>query len=173
MNPDLVREKEYGELHQAIAELLTVSHASTQKLDSDGGRDTSGDIGGNRPSGGNFDRPRRPKSSNARDFADYGAEMDDWATSYQRRTPDYFYRELERCQSVTRLRTLRDEARASLTAWRRKPLSPGRPDSMADPDWKRWVAEGGAKVKDIVNWYDCSRQYVHQIRAAYKVDEAA
>ena len=39
---------------------------------------------------------------------------------------------------------------------------------MADPQWKRWVIEGHWEVKQIVNRYGCSRQYVHQLRTTDK-----
>ncbi len=105
------------DLRTTIARIGLVSHASTQRYDSDvihGG----GSPGGGRPSGTDRDTPgRRPRppatpaddatdetwawfwsrqAEYERELAAWQDERDAWLASYHRRTPAYFRDELER-----------------------------------------------------------------------------
>lgn len=160
MNLELVTHPADRELRQAIAELSLISHASTGAYDGKITADTGEDIGGKRPPGGDVDRPGR------------SADMDEraaWLVSYQRKTPDFFRREREKCQTDGRLIALRDECRTVIEAWRRQPMPAGQPPEFGSPQWKRWVAESDKDGGELARLFNTTRQYIHQIRKDYRV----
>jgi hypothetical protein len=174
VNPALLDHPLLGELRGLVAKLSLISHAPIGAY----GRQTRGsgeDIGGKPPRGGEVDRPRKPsKDASADDWEAYHEEHAAWKVSYQRHTPSYFAAELERCETEARLVELRDEAEASLKAWRRGPMPVGQePLSCADPNWKRWVGETSLSAGEIARKFDVSRQYVWRIKRAYDKRMAA
>ena len=152
---DPTTHPEYGELLQAIAELSLISHASTQQFDGERGGNSTEDIGGKRPPGGDMDRPGRDASTDERMA---------WFSSYQRKTPAYFRRELERCKTVEQLECLGRECREVIRAWKVGPLGGAEPKSRHDPRWKRWVFESEADAGVLAHQFGVTRRYINKIR---------
>lgn len=166
MNDIVAHHPKMTELRTLVARLGLVSHISGVAYDAKIAKPTDEAKGGRRPAGSDVDRPRRPRpEASAEQWAAYHAEREGWESSYQRRTPDYFRSEVERCETVARLEVLVNEAREALERWHHTPgTQGGEPESMADPQWKRWVIEGNWSVDRIVNRYGCSRRWVHRLR---------
>lgn len=163
MNAD--QDQAWRELRQAVAALTLISHVSGIAYDGKASKATDEHIGGKKPTGGELDRPHRPRDDDPKAWAAYHEDLGSWQTSYQRFTPSYFTEEMRKCGTVTRLLELRDQATSALEAWKRTPVpAGGEPGSMADPQWKRWVIEGHWTTTQIVNRFGCSRQYVSQLR---------
>lgn len=136
-----------GELRQVLAELELVSHVSAARPGSSG-RDTSDDIGGNRPPGG-IDRG------------------DDREPEHPQKSVEHFRRCLRRARTDGQLEAVLIDARDALAAWRRQPAPSGEPE-YGSPQWKRWVAESELAPVEIARKYNVSRQYVHAIQRAYR-----
>lgn len=81
---------------------------------------------------------------------------------------DYWRDRYNGTTRITVRQTIVAEAREALDNARRMPTSRERPASMADPQWKRWVAESTATLATIAGWYSCSPQYVHEVRVKYR-----
>jgi hypothetical protein len=167
------------ELRQAIAELSLISHASTQNFDPIA-RDTSDEPGGRRPSGGDLDRPGRNASND---------EKQAWFESYHRKTPSHFRGrrqmvfdalgsgaeqregaldafEQATAHAVRALVLLRDDARACVDAWRRRPVNLGdAPQTMQDFGWKQYIALSAQDPGELSRQYGCTRRYINKIKA--------
>ena len=160
MNDIVARHSAYGEkLCQFMAELSLISHTSGLSYEGKASLDAGEDIGGRRPPGGDRENTHGLSPD----------EFASWLQSYHRRTVDYFRVELERCETVLRLRELRDECVETLEAWRHTPIPEGQPPEFGSPQWKRWVA-GVSRwmVASLARLFNCKRQYIHQIRKTYR-----
>lgn len=165
-----------AELHQLVQRIALISHVSGTSYEGKIARDTSDEIGGRRPAGSDHEpKPRKPKipliEGNAASEKVWDGYMEDlaaWQLCYQRRTPEYFRRRLERCHTDAALQGLVVEARETLEAWKRTPIPAGQPPALGDPQWKRWVADSDLPTKDLVRMFGKSRQYIQQIRSGYR-----
>jgi hypothetical protein len=160
--------KALTELRQYVAKLSLISHVAGTSYDAKTARSTSESIGGNRPPGGDMDRPCRPRADvGEQAWVAYRQELDAWKDSYWRRTPDYFRREFAKCFTVARLCELRDEARDTLKAWRRQPLPLGQEPEYGSPQWKRSVAESREDSGRLADRFNVTRRRINQIRQEY------
>lgn len=191
MNADLAFHPAVREVRQAIAELSLISHVSGTSYDAKLAHDTTDDIGGKRPPGSDQEfKPRAPKAPREpHEHADedewriydqelagwriemeaYDEELESWRACYQRKTPDYFRRELEKCDADERLIALRDECRGVVQAWRRAPLPSGQEPEYGSPQWKRWVGESREDAGDLARRFGLTRRRINQIRHEYRV----
>ncbi len=175
MNPDLVADPKYRELRQLIARLELISHVSGSAYDGRAPRATDDEPGGQRPPGGRRDRPRHPgplPGSDALDselqaYQERRDEWDAWLISYQRRTPEYFQRQLEDCHTAWRVEKLVTEARETLEAWHRQPMPRGVEPEFGSPQWKRWIAESSLNGGELARKFNVTRQYIYKIRRGY------
>lgn len=183
MNPELQFHPAFRELRQAVAELSLISHAPTQSYQLAPPEDRAATpdrwrksdrlapvahLGSHRPKDGDTQAPRGSDVDRPPRDAEHDERIA-WAESYQRKTPDYFRDQLEKCHTEARLIALRDECRAVLLAWKRQPMPAGQePASRADPNWKRWVAESKLDIGEIARRFDCSRRHVYKIRQDYR-----
>lgn len=142
------------ELRNVIARLELVSHVSAVSLESSD-RDTSDDIGGQRPPGGLERKDER------RDGVYDGQEL-----FFTLKSADHFKRRLETAHTDRALRQILEDAQRSLAAFQRTPIG-GEPP-RCDPQWKRWVAESNEADGAIAFRHGVSRQYVNRIRNAYR-----
>jgi len=99
---------------------------------------------------------------------DYDDDLTAWRACYQRRTAEYFARQLERCESEYRLKMLVAEARETLEAWRRQPIPPGQPPEYGSPQWKRWIGESNKDAGELARLFGLTRQRIYQIRKGYR-----
>lgn len=151
------------DLRTTIARLELISHAKTQALDPTP-RDTTNDPGGRRPTGSNHEhRPTNPE------------EHDDWQTSYQRKTVEYFTAHRRRvltdlqndhddARASVRLNRLHNECVAVIHAWKHPPIVEGQPPALTDPNWKRWVTETDRDTGSIAREFNVSRSYIRRIK---------
>jgi hypothetical protein len=161
-------------LRSSIAQLELVSHAPTQNFDPIP-RDSASEPGGKKPGQSNIEY--RPK--------DTEEEMA-WFASYHRKTPEYFkdlrsqvWKLLQETESYhpdddlrtqalevagTALDALRDDVDKCVAAWRKRPVTTGQPPTMADPEWKHYIATCGRETAELVREYSCSRQYINAIK---------
>ena len=121
-------------------------------------------------------RPRAPKSGipdeessdkvrNA--WAAYQVELEDWRACYMRRTPEFYQREIDRAQSDWRRKRIIEEIKADTQSWLRAPMPIDEPLSLADPQWKRWIAASKLNNGDLARKYNVTRQYISLVRRAY------
>jgi hypothetical protein len=175
VNDALRHHPALAELRQLVAELSLVSHAPAGAY----GRqvpDSSEGKGGKRPSGGDVDRPQRPRrGASEKAWEEYEEERAAWLASYQRRTPDYFRREVERCESEYRLGVLRDQAAEALEAWKRTPLPAGQEPEYGSAQWKRYIAESLEPAEILAGRFwnpntgrPISVRYINKVRKAYR-----
>jgi hypothetical protein len=185
-----------AELRTIVARIGLVSHASTQRYDQDGSRNSE-DIAGSKPPGSDRDRPgRAPRPPLTPDddapddiwalFWDAQAEWepamrawDDehaaWLDSYQRKTPAWFAVELERQAErdpenlLAIIADLLVEARDVLACWERRPLPEGQPpQSMADSEWKFFIGRSDEPTQRLADRYGCTPRWIQKIRRAYR-----
>lgn len=149
------------QLRQTIAELDLVSHISAISLDTSG-RDTSDDIGGRRPTGATGDgRKSRDRSENG------GGSFYEGPHEFPLKSADHFRKRASKAFSEHAMQKVLDDARASLEAWKRRPLPTGEPE-YGSPQWKHWVAQSPLPDGDIARKFNVSRQYVNRIRTQYR-----
>lgn len=145
----MTREDVLSELRQTILRLDMLSQVSAVNLDSSGGRDTSDDIGGRRPSGG-IDR------------------RDDRESDWVLKSADHFRRRMRNAHSLRTLEQILQEAREALAAaTHQPPPDPAGEPRLDDPLWKRWVGSTSMPVAEIAWKYGVSRQYVVRVRERY------
>jgi hypothetical protein len=137
-----------AELRQAIMQIGMLSQVSAANLENNA-KSTDDDIGGKRPSGGIVAK-------------------DDFAEGFALRSVEYFDRRLRRAHTARAVTELLAEAMATLEAWKRTPIPAGQPPALNDPQWKRWIAETDLPPRDLVRMFGVSRQYIHQVRKAYR-----
>jgi hypothetical protein len=158
VNEVVARHPALAALRQAVAELSLISHVTAVNYDAKAPRDTSEDIGGRRPPGGDREHPNRKDVD----------EMVSYNASYHRRTVHYFVVQVERCETVERLIALRDEALSTLESWRRQPIPEGQEPEYGSPQWKRFVAESREDAGELARRFGVSRRYINRIRAEYR-----
>lgn len=151
------------QLRQVVAQLELVSHVNAVALDSSGGRDTSDDIGGKRPSGGVDRRDER------RDGVYEVGPGEFEEMTFTLKSADHFRRRMASARTDHAMRIILDDAERALKAWRFQPKH--RPDSEPDrasPLWKHWVGSCGLSDGEIARKYGVTRQYVNRIRNQYR-----
>lgn len=135
------------ELLAIIARLEVMSHVPAVNLDPTPAATTDAK-GGARPRGG-IDR------------------KDDREPDFALKSADHYRRRLDGCRTVRDVELVLVDARATLAAWMRTPVT-GQP-TPGDPLFKRWVRQqlaGGKKPEEIARVGGVSRQYVSKIRDA-------
>lgn len=146
------------QIRQGLAELELISHAPTMNVRPEIGKNATEHPGGKRPQGIDRERPVGMM------------ECLDAFEAYQAKTVDRYRRWLasiiKHGSDPAKLTELRDDLAATLEAWRRPPIKLDMPPTMADPSWKRFVANCGWEVDKLVSYYGCSRQYVKRILAS-------
>jgi hypothetical protein len=174
---EIASEKsDFDTLRELVARIALISHAPTQQYDRDAAHETVGSIGGKRPAGGDFDKPRHPgPNATAKDLEEYYDAHESWLSSYQRKTPAYFAERVGTHPTVRRIRALIVEAEEVYEAWRRTPP----PQRGIDPEresfyWRCAIAdEGGSsltaqQLKDIRSKYSISTATIYRYRATYR-----
>lgn len=141
------------QLRDAILQLEMISQVPASRPGHTS-KSTDEDIGGRRPSGG-IDR------------------ADDREHDFALKSAEHYRRREARCHTDGQRLALLVEVERTLTAWRQTPLVDGKRPAMNDPRWKQWVGECEHTVTELVRWYSCSRQYIHQVRKAYSPEKAA
>ena len=136
------------ELLTIIARLETISHVPAVNLDPTPAA-TTDSKGGARPRGG-IDR------------------KDDREPDFALKSADHYRRRLARAHTEGIVLVILRDARATLRAYTHTPLPTGDGPQYGDAMWKRWVAESPASNAEIARIYNVSREYVRQVRAAYR-----
>lgn len=165
-----------AELHQLVQRIALISHVSGTSYEGKIARDTSDGIGGRRPAGSDHEpKPRQPKipliEGNAASEKVWDGYMEDlaaWQLCYQRRTPEYFRRRLERCHSDAALQALVVEARETLEAWKRTPIPAGQEPEFGSPQWKRYIGESREAAEVLANRFFCTPRYIRKVRKAQR-----
>jgi hypothetical protein len=172
----LSEKSDFDQLRELVARIALISHAPTQQYDRDAAHETVGSIGGKRPAGGDFDKPRHPgPNATAKDLEEYYDAHESWLSSYQRKTPAYFADRLGTHPTVRRVRDLIVEAEEVYEAWRRTPP----PARGIDPEkgsfyWRCQIAdEFGEKLtedqlKTLRSRYSISTATIYRYRATYR-----
>jgi hypothetical protein len=139
---------EREELLRAIAKIATFSQVPAANV-GQSAKSADDDIGGRRPSGG-IDR------------------KDDFQTDFALKSADYFRRCLARCRTERAITELLIEAKATIEAWMHTPIPPGQEPEYGSPQWKRWIAESSEDAGTLARRFNCTRQYIYQIRRGYR-----
>lgn len=138
------------------------------------------------PRGGDAEyKPRAPMgpriegdAQSEKAWDEYEMEYAAWRECFERKTPDYFRRRLENCETEGRLVALLDECRNVLQAWRKTPDVDGVAELMPLPGsflWKCTVADDRRPIEEIVQFYKSPttgdplhRSTVYRYRARYR-----
>lgn len=143
------------ELRRVVIQIAVKSHVSAAQV----GRSTPStdeDIGGKRPPGGT-------------------SGADDWSVDsegYWLKSADYFQEQLDKImrngRSPLRLRALLDEAQETLKRWTTLHIPEGQEPEYGSPQWKRYVAESSESGGSLARRFNCSREYIRQVRLDYR-----
>jgi hypothetical protein len=161
-----------SEIRRALAELELVSHAPIGAYGRQA-HDTTDSTGGRRPPGSDAEfRPRKPSTpfregdaASEKVWSEYEEELLAWEACYHRRTVDY-YRRREPSDALL------IDIRRTVEAWRRQRIPPGQAPARADPQWKRYIAESNEDGGELARKFGVTRQYIHQVRKAYRLQSS-
>lgn len=138
------------DLKQAIAQLELISQAPTQNLDAFS-RDSSGDIGGNKPSGG-IDR------------------RGDREPDYKLKSADHFRRRVQKARSILGLEEILTDIWATLRAWKCPDPPLGIEPERNTLAWKRMIANSSLSAERLAHKHEIGVRTVYRYRSLYRAD---